>query len=80
MHLCRMARISQEGHPVGMPPGQVQNYGECQRSRAYKVKQMGGILGKALMIELAAIPGRNKELDGAAERVNAAGETARLAS
>ena len=40
---------------------------------------MSRILGKALTIELAAIPSEDKQLDGAAKGINAARKTAGFA-
>ncbi|HYO88631.1 MAG TPA: hypothetical protein VER79_08275 [Candidatus Limnocylindrales bacterium] len=43
------------------------------------MKEMGGVLGKALAIELAMVPEEDKQRDSTAQGVDGAGETAGFA-
>jgi hypothetical protein len=40
--------------------------GECQRSGRDEIEEVGWIVGKTLAIELAAVPGEDKELESTA--------------
>jgi IS5 family transposase len=46
-------------------------FGEWQRSRVYKISNRNRVVRKSSQAELTAIPGKDKELDGSPQSVNA---------
>lgn len=53
--------------------------GEWGTSRAHELNEMSRILEKALTVELATIPSKDKQLDCPPQGIKAARETARFA-